>query len=214
MKQQYKIVLTLGIGLILIGISLFTAYLRSPYRVFQQIIVAIENKDIDTIYKFISEEEKKIGITKEIVYNCLNDILYRNAKIVKVCNTPLEQIQGRVVRDAYWFLGWGNVYRFHVGWMDGVTGKPLPSFRKITKGVMTLQIELYRPSGRGWQMNFSKFALSYFALNFPQDKAAQMFQVFFKKWRIPAIYELPNYFIIRGRVHFLWDKPKWRKVPP
>lgn len=214
MRRKFWITAIAGLGLVTIGICSFVAYLRSPYRIFRQIVNAIERKDIDTVYEFILEEEKKMGITKEIVHQVLNDILYKNATVVKACRTPLEQIQGRVVRDAYWFLGWGNIYRFYSGWMDGMTSKPFPSFRKITKGVMTLRIELYRPSGRGWQMSFTQFALSYIVLNFPRGKAPQLFRLFFKKWGISAIYDLPPHVLIRGRVHILWDKPRWREVPP
>ena len=205
MKRRHRIIVMVGTGLILISTYLFIAYLRSPYRVFRQIITAMERKDIDTIYKFILDEEKKMGITKEVVRRSLDDILYKNATVVKACRTPLEQIQGKVTSDVYYFYS---------GWMDEVTGKPLPSFRKVTKGVMTLKIDLYKPTGRGWQMSFTRLAMSYSALNFPQDKAGQIFRLSFRKWGITAIYEPPPYIMIRRRIYFLWDKPRWRKVPP
>lgn len=205
MKRRHWIVVMIGTGLILTSVYLLITYLLSPYRVFRQIVTAMECKDIDTIYKFVLDEEKKMGITKEVINQSLNDILYKKATVVKACRTPLERIQGKAAENVYWF---------YCGWMDGVKNEPLPSFREITKGVMTLKIELYKPTGRGWQMSFTRLLMSYSALNFSKDKAGQIFRSSFQKWGISAIYEPPTYVIIRGRQHFLWDKPRWRKVPP
>jgi len=202
-KRWYWITVMIGVGLILIGLLIY--YLRSPYRAFRQIVSAIERKDIETVYEFVLDEEKQMGITKEVVSYVLEDILYKNAKMVRACRTPLEKIQGKVG---------DNFYRFYCGWVEGATGKPLPSFREITRGVMTLQIDLYHPTGRGWQMNFTKMALSYFALNFPQDQAGQVSRLYFQKWGISVIYERPSYIVIHGRIKYLWDKPRWRKLPP
>lgn len=204
MRRRYWIIVTIGAGLILIGLTGLFIYLRSPYWAFRQIVSAIERKDIDTVYDFVLDEEKKAGITKEVVSRVFEDILYKHAKIVRACRTPLEKLQGKESSDFY---------RFYCGWMDGLTGKPLSSFRK-TGRVMTLQIELYRPTGRGWQMNFTKMALSYFVINFPQDQAGQAFRLYFKKWGISGIYGRPPHIVVRGRIKHLWDKPQWRKLPP
>lgn len=216
MKNRRRVLKLVIAAILLIGLGALVAYLRSPYRAFKKIVWAIENRNFDLIYQFILDEEKEFGISKETIQRVLEDILYRNAPVVKAIPPPiLRHISGKRLTKKWPFWSYPPHYRFYIGWANGVTGKPLPSGRPgVTGGILTLQIELYRPPKRGWQMSFTKLALSYVALNYPKEEAIRVFPQIFKRWKIKAIYETPPYSIVRNRIHYHWDKPRWRKVEP
>lgn len=216
-RNRRWIIRIIPVAILLIGLTALIAYLRSPHRTFRKIVWAIENRDFDLIYQLILDEEKKVGISKETIQRVLDDILYRHTPVVKAIPAPvLRHISGKRLTKKWPFWSYPPHYRFYIGWANKVTGQPLPSARPtVTGGVMTLEIELYRPPKRGWQMSFTQLALSYIALNIGRkEEAIKVFQQMFKRWGIQAIYETPPYSIVRNRIHYHWDKPRWRKVRP
>lgn len=216
MKNWRRVIRFIIVVIFLVGSVALIAYLQSPHRAFKKIVQAMETRNFDLVYQFILDEEKEFGISKETIQRVLEDILYRNAPVVKAIPPPiLRHISGKRLTEKWPFWSYPPHYRFYIGWANGVTGKPLPSSRpKVTGGILTLQIELYRPPKRGWQMSFTKLALTYIALNYPKEEAIKITPQMFKRWGIKAIYETPPYSIVRNRIHYHWDKPRWRKVEP
>lgn len=216
MKNWRRVIRFVIVVIFLVGSVALIAYLRSPHKAFKKIVRAMETRNFDLVYQFILDEEKEFGISKETIQRVLEDILYRNAPVVKAVPPPiLRHISGKRLTEKWPFWSYPPHYRFYIGWANGVTGKPLPSGRpKVTGGILTLQIELYRPPKRGWQMSFTKLALTYIALNYPKEEAIKITSQMFRRWGIKAIYETPPYSIVRNRIHYHWDKPRWRKVEP
>jgi hypothetical protein len=206
--QRQRLVFALLIFVGLIGGWGFWVYWNGPYRAFRVIVSAMERKDIDLLYEFVLDEEKKMGVTKEKVAQALGDILYHRADVVKAI--PVKRMGYGKVMD--------EMYRFHVAWADGITGKPFPSFRKVI-GLMTLRLELYKAPKRRWKFSFTIMARSYFLINLPFVTSdgkplprRKYVQQAFARWGIPGVFKPPPYLIIKGRKKFVWER--WGIEPP
>ena len=150
MPKKFKVlVLSIIIIIVIFTVTyLLVQYLLNPYRALNRFLIAIEEKDIDTIYAMILDEEKQYGITKEKIQELMNWMLYRHATKVKALVFPPN------LADR-WF-------RVPVKWLNGETNQPL-----TIKGRRLLgYINLFRPPKRwGWQISFTHFIKDYLYLN-------------------------------------------------
>lgn len=208
-----KILWIIGLMLIftILGLYWLIQYLLSPYRAYTQFLKAIEQKDIDTIYSFILEDEKKDGLRKETVQRLIDWMFYRHAPKVRGETVFISPPADR------WF-------RAGVQWTNAETGEPLMLGGRKILGY----INLFRPPKRwSWQVSFTHFVKDYLSLNvaplmlrqqgWTKEKVSTDYGTYerlkdetvlkiLSQLGIRKIFQLPSKTKIKGRYIVIWEK--------
>jgi hypothetical protein len=117
-------------------------------------IAAIQRKDAKAIHALILDEEKRMGVTEQVIATSLAQMLYQKATQVKPIPSPAANFDG--YRADRW-------YRQHHAWADASSGQPLQNLAK--SGQLITMVNAYRPEHGPWQVSFTQFARSFLRLN-------------------------------------------------
>ncbi len=146
-KQIISRFIILEIILAFLGFYWLIQYFSNPYRTLNYFLKAIEQKNIDIIYKLVLEEEKQY-LNKRHIEKLLELMFYRHRSKISAVIFPSPPADR-----------WLEVM---VKWLDRETGQALViDGRKILS-----RIHLFRPPGRWkWQVSFTHFVKDYIYLN-------------------------------------------------
>lgn len=177
--------ISLGTGFTLVVVILGILYVRwQPYRVANEFIQAIENRDARTLYRLATPQEKReFGLTEQGIRRILSQMFERPVKL-----HFLEE-------DSRWYtrLNGQPQLEQYPRWKDKTTDKPLWNAninRQVLSHVIVLKTE------EGWRVNTGMFLWTTWRTHFgkmegkkwsPSDKEA--FVALAKKNGITGYYD-------------------------
>lgn len=203
-ERKFLWIIGLMLIFVIVGFYCLIQYLLSPYRAYARFLKAIEQKDIDTIYSFVLEEEKQGGLRKETVQRLMNWMFYRHASKVRGETVFISPPADR------WF-------RAGVQWMNAETGKPLMLRGKKILGYVNL---LRPPKQWRWQVSFTHFVKDYLSLNWAplllrqlstdystyERLSEEVVSKTLKQLGVDKVFPLPSKIKKRGRYVVIWGK--------